>query len=873
MHDEDRLRQAARRLLRDLGPLTPAALLRHLDEAADTHGLTLPDPESVRELLLADPVDDEFAAFPLMDGRLCDLDHLIDGVTLTHVITDEERADGSVAFEPDLSPLHLLSDDGRTMPLADGGTARLDSGSARIDDGPDLRLRGPDGWLPAQPVLCVRVVDGDIEVAGLDAAPEPDPTVAERLERTLAAVREGRTFPVDEVELVIEARARYPRLLSVPHAPLGDLLAAAGIRSTDRGLRTTDEPDADDVDDVHDDIDDLIDHLRDDHRLDEQTLAAVLHVLGDVQGLENAVLEESVAAMRARLDAGQDVVPGEGERETELATAGDAIDGIDLDAAAGQLSVALADIDAALALVEDVVADDPLAATCLLLLLDRAPPAQPSRPARANLAWVRARLLELVADDHADAEHQLRRALELDDTHGPASFDLARYHSLRGRAGPALGLLHRIEGPNVAEMTELLAPYAQPGPTAAGRNDPCPCGSGRKHKVCCQAHNGWPLADRLDWVWHKLISFMTSPRGQDLTQPIVRACGVDPGDSAAHHVAVLNFSLFEGGLLTELCDVRGSLLPADELELLRDWSQVRAGAYELLEAAADGTCTVLDLRTGDRTTFVDHSIAGDLDPGTAMVAWLVDEPQGTVPSYGLIVVPDHRREDLLDLLDEQPTAADLADWYRSLSAPPQLGTTAGDPLVFTTLTYQVADGAAARAALADHLEDDGDALVAFEERDGQRWLRGSVEFAGDQLTVSTTSASRAAWFTDLIGRVLPDATLVDEQRLPAADALAQSSPGEEDDQQSGALDLDSLDPEDRRQLEEQLEQFMREHEDSWVDTPLPALGGATPRQAVGDPTRRDGLLRLLDDMERDADAWSGPGRSMDAARLRSLLGL
>ena len=862
MHDEDRLREAARRLLRTLGPLTPAELRRRLSEDADTADLALPEPDALRELLLAEPVGDEFAAFPLMDGRLCDLDHLVEGVTLTHVITDDERTAGAIAFEPDLTPLHLLSDDGRTMPLAGGGTARL-------DHGPGMQLRGPDGWLPAQPVLCVRVVDGDIEVTGIDQAPEPDTTVAKRLERTLAAVREARTYPVDAVELLIESRARYPRLLSTPHAPLGELLAAAGVRSTDRGLRTADEPDADDA---HDHIDALIDHLRDDHRLDEQTLTAVLRVLGDVQSLQHAALEASVTAMRARLDAGQDAVADDDD-DLELTTARDAVDALDLEAAAGELAVALADVEAPLALVEDVVADDPLAATCLLLLLDRAPPAQPSRPARANLAWVRARLLELVADDHAEVEHQLRRALELDDTHGPASFDLAGYHSLRGRAGPALGLLHRIEGPNVEQTIEQLSPYARPGPTSAGRNDPCPCGSGRKHKVCCEAHNGWPLAERLDWVWHKVIGFMASPRGQDLTTPIVHACGLAPSDTPANDVAVLNFSLFEGGLLTELCDVRGSLLPADELELLRDWSQVRASAYELLETDTDGTCTVLDLRTGERTTFVDHSIAGGLEVGTAMLAWLVDEPEGTVPSYGLIVVPDHRREDLLDLLDEEPTATELAHWYRSLSAPPQLATTAGDPMVFTTLTYEVADGQAAHAALADHLEDDGDSLVAFDEGDGQRWLRGSVEVADDHLTVSTTSTSRATWFADLIGRVLPDAQLIDEERIPAADAFAQSSPDEGDDQGAGPLDLDSLDPEDRRQVEEQLEQFMRQHEDSWVDSPLPALGGVTPRQAVDDPTRREQLLRLLDDMERDADTWSGPGRGMDAARVRALLGL
>jgi hypothetical protein len=66
---------------------------------------------------------------------------------------------------------------------------------------------------------------------------------------------------------------------------------------------------------------------------------------------------------------------------------------------------------------------------------------------------------------------------------------------------------------------------------------------------------------------------------------------------------------------------------------------------------------------------------------------------------------------------------------------------------------------------------------------------------------------------------------------------------------------------------------MTRHEDAWPDTSLPALDGATPREALQDPTRRDAVLRLLDDMERTSDTWQGPGRGMDPRRLRTLLGL
>ena len=62
---------------------------------------------------------------------------------------------------------------------------------------------------------------------------------------------------------------------------------------------------------------------------------------------------------------------------------------------------------------------------------------------------------------------------------------------------------------------------------------------------------------------------------------------------------------------------------------------------------------------------------------------------------------------------------------------------------------------------------------------------------------------------------------------------------------------------------------MLEHR--WCDESVPALGGVTPREAAADPTRRDGLIRLINSFERSAAA---PGSlSQRPERLRLILGL
>ncbi len=881
--DEDEVRERARMLLRSYGPLTSLELAQLLtddsgempaadaggagDREVDDPGVDRLDPAELRRLLLDDRDEEAFAAFPLSDGRLCDLQAMIDGLTLTHVISDDERATGDLEIDEDLLVLHLLADDPTAITVATAPTTGSDAGSdARATATATLhddRLELPDGWLPSEPVVAVELRAGRAILRGLPAPPPVDETVADRLAQTLEILREDRGG-IDAIELLVESRARYPQLLRTVSAPLSQLLDATGLRSTPQGIRHRDEPDPADP------VDELLEHLRDDHGFNNEESRAVLRVLEATNTLATEILRETLERLRNadRTDP-LDELPRDAAATADLAR--HALEQVDLEETFDAFDRVLSDTELAAAVIEDVL-DHQLDGRCLTVLLELAQrQLRLGTRQRANAAWLRAKALELFAADHAEVERALRTAVELDDDHAPATFALANYVADRGQAGAALGLLHRLEGPGVETLSELLAPYARPGPASAGRNDPCPCGSGRKHKVCCQQHGGWPLQDRIDWVWGKVLRFVGSATAEPTLGPLARVAGHDDPTEALDDVAVLNLALYEGGLLEELCDRRGSLLPADELALLREWSQVRVRAYEVVSVGPRSTITFLDLTSGDRASFTDHSLARQLDEGTAVLAWLVPEPQGLKPSQGVVRIPEPQRSNALELLDEDPDAFELASWYAALYAPPRIATTAGDPLVTTTQIYRTADPDAAFRDLSGHLEVEGDdTLVAHEERDGRRWLKGSVRVEDDRLHVETLSSRRARWFAELIAQVVPDAELIDEVRLPAGERGAGHA-DEEDDRPF--LDLDALDPEARRELEGRFDTMMTEYEDGWVDTPIPRLGDRTPREAAADPTRRDDLLRLLDEVERHAEQWSSPGRPMDADRLRSLLGL
>lgn len=290
----------------------------------------------------------------------------------------DRRRTGTVAVDPDLAPLHILSPDGRTLPR----TGDPDAEPLRFTRGAN-GLTGPHAWLPDEPVLTLTVVGGKVTVGGLDAVPPVDERTAERLATTLEAIAGRRRLATDEVELLIEARARYPRLLSTPQAPFGALLAAVGLAVTGQGVRP-----ADAVDEPDDG--DLVEHLREDHDLDDLDILAVLRVRTVVLEAQNALLRRQLEAWpEGTEEASEEAAEQAAEQvaaqvATEAAadlraTADGRIDlvelaGIDLDAASEDLTRALARIEAAMALVDGVIERDPLAAACLLGLLHQARP-------------------------------------------------------------------------------------------------------------------------------------------------------------------------------------------------------------------------------------------------------------------------------------------------------------------------------------------------------------------------------------------------------------------------------------------------------------------------------------------------------------------
>jgi tetratricopeptide (TPR) repeat protein len=831
---QDVLVRAARRILAKRGPLT----LEELAAALTAEGLELgADPVE----LLDDVLLGEERTFALPDGRVVDVESLLNGLTLTHRLREDEVGDEFVLVEPDLSP--LLAAEVEALPLAGGGAARFffperhepvaDDECALADE---CMLIGSAGWLGDAiegDLLAFHLDDGCLCIGPVEGELADPIEAAERFARAFdEASEDGR--PVEGCDLVVIALADAPELLRRPLPPLEQVYADAGLETYGAWVGLTGQ---------------------DWSALDEDLKDAITAWSQQVWGLDEVEAE----ALGILLGAYGLVTNG----GTQELTADPQMVAI-----LGQMlsipNVAEAFVGSVLGLDPD---EEPAVAAFAQFLADAGGESAGAHYTLSCCAEYRG--------DVAAGEKHLAAALAIDPEFEPALMDAAWYAEDRGDAARALGYLRKagIDADDDDDHILRLKRFAARGPATAGRNEPCPCGSGRKYKVCCAQRHGHPLHERAGWLQHKASAFLLRPAQRSVLRRVALArTGLPPEDPEWISVAlddplIQDLALFDTDVFAAFLDVRGELLPADELELGRSWVGLARSLYEVTDVRPGEGLQLRDLRTGERLDVTERLGSQALAPGMLLYARVVPDGRSHQLLAGTTTIPFTLRDRLLAFLDTKPGPEEVAAWFAAAEAPPTLVNREGEPTVLYEARYVVADPADAQAALAEVLDVVGDRFVEHVEVDGQTVVRGWVRCDGDELVVETNSVERFARLCETVTNAVPDAMLLAQQRTPATEVLAQQDarPGEE------AMPL--ADAELPPQAIEWLNTYMVSMEERWIDERVPALGGVTPREAANDPTRRGDLEALLNQFETESAPLPGGVRSFDPDRLRHLLGL
>jgi hypothetical protein len=484
-----------------------------------------------------------------------------------------------------------------------------------------------------------------------------------------------------------------------------------------------------------------------------------------------------------------------------------------------------------------------------------------------------------------------------------------------------------------------------------GRNEPCPCGSGKKFKACClplgrkaAASSEPPPADDPGLLYRQFLAMALSAGEEAEMAELRAAIGVvsaftfasERGEEPAFRLLSLLAGFVETILEKndveegEFEDIFFPRLPFDvvldsegrtaaDLFLLRHGAILPAKAVDAIRAlieAEDAVCRIVpdgkglsieDVRTGMRLPGPEGWNARV--PGTTcrlvryrgrhvpVMPELIDDPDD--PWYldaqeeALEAAADLLREAKVELrsrwkgvaLGEEivEMAMNAENKAKAAAHRPEVRNTEGDELVFTSLRWDVSDGARVRAALS-HLEGldlqetpeglSGTFLRKRGPRDrhmiGESISVGTLSLKGLSLTVETNSTERADKLRRKVEKALGKAVsfrtvtsepLEEALRRPVDPIAAEKSRREQER-------LTEL-PE----VQEALARMGRDHSLAWCDTVIPALGNRRPRILVKTESGRRKVEALLQDFAVRQSSRPGNPMAMDLGLIRRELGL
>jgi hypothetical protein len=183
-----------------------------------------------------------------------------------------------------------------------------------------------------------------------------------------------------------------------------------------------------------------------------------------------------------------------------------------------------------------------------------------------------------------EARQMIGPCLRLDPVLLPAVRDVMEYELCAGNWTRAWELASAIGSDEIAEpLLRPLDRLRQPalGAERASRNQPCPCGSGRKYKACCRIKDldggVHPLPDRAPALYAMLATYAQRGPNRKVTDRMA-ACAI-----GAPHAAMLalDLAIFDGGTVQRFLAARGHLLRGDERDLLGTWLTEPMDMYEV----------------------------------------------------------------------------------------------------------------------------------------------------------------------------------------------------------------------------------------------------------------------------------------------------
>nr|MBA2321770.1 SEC-C domain-containing protein [Deltaproteobacteria bacterium] len=429
-----------------------------------------------------------------------------------------------------------------------------------------------------------------------------------------------------------------------------------------------------------------------------------------------------------------------------------------------------------------------------------------------------------------------------------------------------------------------------------GRNEKCPCGSGKKYKQCClvkqqqqQTSVRYTSEDRAEGLT-ALDAFCARRLAAERERVGLEVWGEDAARTGelSDHVLQASEALIDAWFWFDRpLDEGDEVLPIDLL--LRHGPSVGPGArawleqmrtssmrlYEVVDVLPGTSIHLRDLLARSEVTVSERTLSRQVNRSDTLAARVVRTGASGRPELDLsvVLVPMMIRDPLCAALEEDLDAfrRDLpgepeemfwkeeappmlhAFWIGAVLDPvvPRMTNTDGDDIVLTEVTFAVEDGERLARALVG--------VPGIEAEDGGTWTwvtsdgradpvsLGMLRLQEGKLHLECNSVARGER-----GRALIEAAAGDAARFVAASHEDPTEMLRERLRRGDTADLEdpgpapAIPPEVHEEL---VLTFLARHYRDWVDHPLPALGGATPREAAGRPQLVTELVSLVRGIE------------------------
>ncbi len=429
-----------------------------------------------------------------------------------------------------------------------------------------------------------------------------------------------------------------------------------------------------------------------------------------------------------------------------------------------------------------------------------------------------------------------------------------------------------------------------------GRNEPCPCGSGKKFKKCCLLAGpaSGPAPDRASYTGAERLSalarlerFIEDRLGPEDDTALEAFWGryldhpAEPdettrrlSDDAFDMWFAFDFTLDDGRLVVDRFLQEHPGLSTGERAYLRTLAGTAMHIYEVVDALPGVSLTLRDVLEGDQVTVRERLGSRTLNRFDWIAARIVPRGASGQPEIeaGLLPLPPllHGpvRSQLSCLreafLRERPgagvgafykeTAPFFHDaWIGAILEPfvPDLRNTDGEPMVVTRVLFDVLDAPALVRSLdgQERIERVGESEYAWSGTNARNEpvSLGRLEHRDGGLVLETNSVERGergrAMIESIVGSAIRHRATSHEDLARRVRESLRPGVREDKSERSGA---EALPPGVAEALT--LNYYARYYR-AWLDESIPALDGRTPREAARDSAVRPRLAELICGLE------------------------